>query len=177
MEGFAQYVAYALQMTADVSLGNKRVSMARESVLVDMVVHRLMQKSAIDYPLYEIIEQCMDTMDYDDSLSIDEVAEMLEHQIHEHFPVFKDGDSWEQHVMHDMLRKAERKMECLSKKAEKLKFRKESDEWLDDTDEGLKSDWNRVLMQVDKVNDRYRAMTPDARERLIGDGIGAESSK
>lgn len=152
--------------------------MARESVLVDMVVHRLMQKSATDYPLYEIIEQCMNTMDYDDSLSIDEVAEMVEHQVYKRFPIFKDRDSWEQYIMQEMLQEKEHEMERLSKKAGKLKVTKanDSDEWLDGTNEGLKRDWDRVLMRVDKVDDRYHAMTPDAREELMGDVMGAESS-
>ena len=152
--------------------------MARESVLVDMVVHRLTKKSAKDYPLYEIVEQCMNTMDYDDSLSIDEVAEMVEHQVYKRFPIFKNRDSWEQYIMQEMLQEKEQEMERLSKRTGKLKVLKASDgdEWCDFKDNKSQRDWNHVLMRVDKLDDRYRAMNLDTRENLMGDGMGAESS-
>ena len=79
--------------------------------------------------------------------------------------------------MQEMLQKKEHEMERLSKKADKLKVTKasDSDEWCTSEDTKLQREWNHVLMRVDMLSDRYRAMDPDTREKLIGDGTGVRS--
>ena len=140
--------------------------MTRESTLVDMVVHRLMQKSASEYPLYEIIEQSMDVLDYDDSLSIDEIADLVGREVEERFPTYRDRDAWEKHIMQNMLKETEEKMGRLARKVERVKVTKGAEEW-GSPDETLQTDWDRILRRVDDEDNRFRAMSHNINHHIF----------
>ena len=107
----------------------------------------------------------MDALDYDDSLSIDEIADLVEREVEERFPTYRDRDAWEKHIMQNMLKETEEKMERLARKVERVKVTKGAEEW-GSPDETLQTDWDRVLRRVDDVQDRFRAMSHHIEPRM-----------
>ena len=84
--------------------------MAKEQLLINLVLARLKRGIPSDTNAHKIIEDSMDLINYDDNCTIDEIAQRIRKRISEESaPSGEDFDVWEKRIMQSMRDETERR--------------------------------------------------------------------
>eukprot|EP00891_Asterochloris_glomerata_P002570 jgi/Astpho2/2570/fgenesh1_pg.00048_%23_70_t len=106
--------------------------------------------------LLDAVEKVMDEVDYDDTMTVDEVADLVEKERQHRKEVAKDADYQEKM----QLKEAQKKMDRLAMQSQKQDTEKEDeDEWEPEFEAPKSSEWDNTLEVLDKLQDRLKAAT------------------
>lgn len=95
--------------------------MAKEQLLINLVLARLKRGIPSDTNAHQIIEDSMDLINYDDNCTIDEIAQRIRKRISEESaPSGEDFDVWEKRIMQSMRDETERRWNRLEKMAKRI---------------------------------------------------------